>query len=342
MQVKVYCCALGEWPRDHVQASAHSCATVSDAAATQVLSLVARHQKQEQQQQQEHDDGAHAHALLYTGRNLRLPPHNTTCAELACPADTYYPFNPPADPEHVCELGYTYRDTYAIKNQRRKLLAFPSIAVPSTAVGFETGRVGSAAGKAALQRALKQWTGGYEGYQWQVQFTNLKRYQHVKKPANVFVLLKDMPGAPAMPVAQGSVISPDDVRTRPDFCGSVEGFSDDMSMADKTRAVSAAVDVTDCLQRAGIKTAVAPANAADSKSGPSEPAVKVSQLKFLALAPDGTDMTKTFKFGNAVISWTKPLKLRIGGAAGVASEELMVKSAGNEREVVFSQVLGYI
>jgi hypothetical protein len=259
-----------------------------------------------------------------------------------CLADTYYPFEPPADPEHVCELGYTYRDTYASKTQRRKLLAFPTIAVPSTAVGFDAGRVGSAAGRAALQRALKQWSGGYDGYQWQVQFTNLKRYQTAQKPANVFVLLKDMPGAPAMPVAKGSVISPDDVRTRPDFCGSVEGFSDDMSTADKARAVSAAVDLTDCLQRAGVKTAVSPANPADGKSGPAQPAVKVSQLKFLALAPDGTDMTKSFKFGNAVISWTKPLQLRIGGSAGVASEELMVKAAGNEKEVVFSQVLGYV
>jgi hypothetical protein len=177
-----------------------------------------------------------------------------------------------------------------------------------------------------------------------VQLSNLKRYQNSKQPANVFVLLKNMPNAPALPSAGKGTgeINPDDIRTRADFCGSVEGFSDDMGMMRETRAVSASVDLTDCLQRAGLKTAVEPSNPTDSKSGPRHPAVKVAQLKLYALAPDGTDMTKSFDFGDHVISWTRPVKMRRSGNSGVPSEELVVKSLGEDVEIVFSHVVGYV
>jgi hypothetical protein len=175
---------------------------------------------------------------------------------LVClPTDTYHPFTPPGDPEHVGELGYTYRDPYALTQQaaaahgstsssssssssssassssshRRILLGrIGTTAVPDTVSGPNAGhKVGSPAARAALQRALNQWGGGYSGYQWQLQFTALRRYQHSKKPANVFVLLKDMPGADPMPSAGKGIgaggIDPDEVRARPDFCGSIEG-----------------------------------------------------------------------------------------------------------------------
>lgn len=268
----------------------------------------------------------------------------------ACaPADSYYPFDPPGNPEHVGDLGYTYRDPHSLTaSQTRKLLASSPDALPDTVSGPHAGhRVGSAAAKAALQRALNQWTGGYSGYQWQVQLTGLRRYQKSNQPANVFVLLKDMPGAPALPKAQGSgrgSINPDDVRTRQDFCGSIEGFSDDAHMANVTGAVSAAVDLTDCLQRAGVQTAVDPKDPADSKSAPKHAAVKVSQLKLYALAPDGTDLTPKFDFGQAVISWTRPLQLRRSASASdaeVSSGELVVKSVGNGAdETVFAQAVG--
>lgn len=155
-------------------------------------------------------------------------------------ADTYHPFTPPGNPEHVGELGYTYRDPYALtagqgsasassSSRRRTLLGkIGTNSVPDTVAGPNAGhKVGSATARAALQRALKQWGGGYSGYQWQLQFTALRRYQHSKKPANVFVLLKDMPGADPMPSAGKAIgaggIDPDEVRARPDFCGSIEG-----------------------------------------------------------------------------------------------------------------------
>lgn len=264
----------------------------------------------------------------------------------AAVADTYLPFKPTCSPEHVGELGYTYRDPYALSTQRRKLLAANPHALPDTVSGPDAGHfVGSAAAKAALQRALNHWSGGYNSYQWQVQFLQLRRYQHSKKPANVFVLLKDMPGAAPLPSSTSGgatrIIHPDDVRTRLDFCGSVEGFSDDMNMANKTRAVSASIDLTDCLQRAGIKTAVEPSNPADAKSGPRKTAVKTSQLKLYALAPDGTDMTSSFDFGKTVISWTRPLKLKRGGPAG---EGISVKTASDEPDlgVIFTQAVGYV
>jgi hypothetical protein len=264
---------------------------------------------------------------------------------LPATTDTYHPFETPGNPEHVGELGYTYRDPYALTTQRRRLLASSPNAIPDTVSGPDAGHVvGSAAARAALQRALSQWSGGYSGYQWQVQFSSLKRYQLSNSPVNVFVLLKDMPNAPALPSAgQGTdAIIPDDIRTRPDLCGSVEGFSDDMGVMSKTRAVSASVDLTDCLQRAGLKTAVEPSSPADTKSGPRHPAVKLAQLKLYALAPDGTDMTKNFDFGDYVISWTRPVKMRRSADSGVPSEELVVKSLGEDVEIVFSHAVGYV
>lgn len=161
-------------------------------------------------------------------------------------ADTYHPFTPPGNPEHVGELGYTYRDPYALtaaaqgasasasssSSRSRTLLGkIGTNSVPDTVAGPNAGhKVGSPAARAALQRALKQWSGGDSNdYQWQLQFTALRRYQHSKKPANVFVLVKDMPGADPMPSAGKAIgaggIDPDEVRARPDFCGSIEGRS---------------------------------------------------------------------------------------------------------------------
>lgn len=138
-------------------------------------------------------------------------------------------------------------------------------------------------------------------------------------------------------------IDPDEVRARPDFCGSVEGFADDMGMANRTRAVSASVDLTDCLQRAGIKTAVEPANPSDNKSAPRQAAVKLAQLKLYALAPDGTDMTEWFKFGDHVISWTRPLKVKQGaGISSATKDGLGVSSVDADDTVVFSQAVGYL
>lgn len=266
-------------------------------------------------------------------------------AAVCCIADTYFPFNPPGNPEHVGELGYTYRDPYGLTSHRRRLLASGVDIVPDTVSGPNAGHVvGSAAARAALQRALNQWSGGYKGYQWQVQLTNLRRYQKTKQPANVFVLLKDMPGASALPTPRksDSTIDPDEMRTRQDFCGSIEGFSDDLHMANMTAA--AAVDLTDCLQRAGINTAVEALNPTDSNSRPKHAAVKLSQLKLYALAPDGTDMTSSFDFGETLVSWTKPLKLRRSATAQVSNGELVVTAAtkANDVDIVFSQAVGYL
>lgn len=123
------------------------------------------------------------------------------------------------------------------------------------------------------------------------------------------------------------------------------GFSDDMAAANRTRAVSASVDLTDCLQRAGVQTAVEPSNPADEKSGPSRAAVKFSQLKLYALAPDGTDMTPYYDFGPHVVSWTRPLKISAKGSSPVASlmsDALGVKAVADGVGVVFSQAVGYM
>lgn len=243
-------------------------------------------------------------------------------------------------------MGYTYRDPYALSTQRRRLLAASPDAAPHTIPGTDAGHhVGSPAAKAALQRALSQWSGGYSGFQWQVQFTQLKRYQHSKKPANVFVLLKGVADAPPLQSSHGK-FNPDDMRARVDFCGSVEGFSDDVMMAEKSRPVSASVDVTDCLQRAGVKTAVEPKDAADASSGPRQAAVQLSQLQLYALAPDGTDMTKSFDFGHTGISWTRPVKTQRNAPAGAQSRNMVITTVGalqtDAQDVVFSQALGYL
>lgn len=123
------------------------------------------------------------------------------------------------------------------------------------------------------------------------------------------------------------------------------GFSDDMAAANRSRAVSASVDLTDCLQRAGIQTAVEPTNPADEKSGPSRTAVKFSKLKLYALAPDGTDMTPYYDFGPHVVSWTRPLKISVKGGGPVASlmsDALGVKAVADGVGVVFSQAVGYM
>lgn len=187
----------------------------------------------------------------------------------------------------------------------------------------------------------------------QLQLANFTRYQVKGKPANVFVLLRNTRGAPALPAStppgarRPHQLNADDLRIRPDFCGSIEGFKDDWDVPHMAKMrVSAAVDLTDCMQRAGLTTAIAPKDPARPKMGPARPAVKLAQLKLYAVAPDGTDLSPLFDFGKQSISWTLPLDVRVNVVDqamlrddGPVRDKPTVSTAA-EIEYVYTQMAG--
>lgn len=232
-----------------------------------------------------------------------------------------------------------------------------------------------------MQRALTSWADGYHSYHWQLQLSNFTRYQVRGTPANVFVLVKSPHASQPLPLlmpsssdagadsinsnsnskhADNSSSSKkprydvNELRTRPDLCGAIEGFSDDEGAGQLSKVrVNAAVDLTDCLQRAGFDTAVAPKVGEHAERGPARAVVKLSQLRVLALAADGTDLTNQFKFGKPVVSWTLPVDIRVRAAdealllsrpahrpAVGGSRALSPSGASSGTGLVFAQVVG--
>lgn len=241
-------------------------------------------------------------------------------------ASSYRPFAPD-NAANLAGSGYTYREAFRGDPGRRRLLAANPNALPSEVPAPTSGSVmGSATSLAAVKRALSQWSDGYEGYGWQVQFANVTRLQD-DEVADVFVFVRDAPDAPRFPSRRRIIAN--DLRMRKDYCGGVTGWSD-TRMA---KGVSAPVDITNCLRAAGIDPAVKPKDPTNLLAGPEKPAITLDGLRFVALTPQGRDVSGSFRFGRAAISWTLPVTVKAPGAPGSV--------AGVDTPELFGQEMGF-
>jgi hypothetical protein len=111
--------------------------------------------------------------------------------------------------------------------------------------------------------------------------------------AHIYVFLdtlaaREAAGHVALP---SKVAEYNDLRVLPNFCGSASGFNDynlhvmhaQQAGGPVATAQNRAVDLTECLQRAGIATDVPAAVPGDRARGPSHAAIRVADLKIVAI-----------------------------------------------------------
>lgn len=173
--------------------------------------------------------------------------------------------------------------------------------------------------KTVVRAALHEWSGNYTGYAWAVRFQELNEHQ-LELPTHVYVFL-DRPGA-KIAALPAKVEEFNDLRMHPNYCGSASGFNDYVQGHNHANTVvNRAVDLTDCLLKAAVDPNVAPANPEDLSRGPSKVPVRLSDLKFVAVDAEGTDVTERYNFGKPVISWSLPVTRTVGQVKAALAQE---------------------
>lgn len=173
--------------------------------------------------------------------------------------------------------------------------------------------------KTVVRAALHEWSGNYTGYAWAVRFQELNEHQ-LELPTHVYVFL-DRPGA-KISALPAKVEEFNDLRMHPNYCGSASGFNDYVQGHNHANTiVNRAVDLTDCLLKAAVDPNVAPANPEDLSRGPAKVPVRLSDLKFVAVDAEGTDVTEKYNFGKPVISWSLPVTRTVGQVKASLTQE---------------------
>jgi hypothetical protein len=126
-----------------------------------------------------------------------------------------------------------------------------------------------------------------------------------------------------------------ELRLRPNYCGSVAGFNEHIHAADANHILSRAVDLTECLQRAGIATDVPPAHPDRPQRGPSTTPVRMRDLRLVALTADGEDVSDRFNFGRPVVSWALPVTRTAGAVRAVTASASAVDAAAYASPTLF-------
>jgi hypothetical protein len=195
-----------------------------------------------------------------------------------------------------------------------------------------------------VRAALQEWGGSYTGYAWSVRFQQLNEHQ-LDGPAHVYVFL-NRPEAPVAAVP-AKVADFNELRLRPNYCGSASGFNDAFTHAQHTEnsVVSRAVDLTDCLIKAGMAPDVPPADPSDPSKGPARAPVRLSDLKLVAVDSQGVDVTHKFDFGDPVISWSLPVtrtagQVRVALAAEDPAEARVNLQAFEDPEAEMFSIVG--
>jgi hypothetical protein len=247
---------------------------------------------------------------------------------------SYSPFQSlGGDVAQVATLGYVYstgrtplsagggeRQQPREREQRRRSPARRGMdaALEQTAGGV----VNSLAATAAVQAAIEQWTGNYTGYAWSVRLQEFDQHQ-MHKAVHVYVYLNraSQPTIEAMPAKITMVEDFNELRLKPNYCGSVAGFNEHIHESDANHIISRAVDLTECLQKAGLETNVPPASADDPTRGPSKAPIRLSEIRLVAMTADGEDVSDRYNFGKPVVSWSLPVTRTAGTVRAVVSSD---------------------
>jgi hypothetical protein len=216
-------------------------------------------------------------------------------------------------------VAYTYKDPTYLQTAAADQTALPVHSSSSSSsedslqeephsstAGTE---VGSAAAVAAVQRQLAAWSGGYNGYSWQL---HLRQFAKVpsgfNQTVNVFVFIKGVPDAEPVRSSSSSSsssssrVSPNTLRLRKDYCGSANTWNDAAAML-AGKKFSQAIDLTNCMRAAGISPDEPPADASNPAKGPARAPIRVDDLWFLVLSASGEDVTASYELGKPVIGW---------------------------------------
>jgi hypothetical protein len=238
------------------------------------------------------------------------------CLFTCLPTENYTPFHTIRGILSETEaLGYYYAGGSTMSMPSRgQMLALES--GESSAAESSSPRVDA---KTVVRAALHEWSGNYTGYAWAVRFQELNEHQ-LELPTHVYVFL-DRPGA-KISALPAKVEEFNDLRMHPNYCGSASGFNDYVQGHNHANTVvNRAVDLTDCLLKAAVDPNVAPANPEDLSRGPSKVPVRLSDLKFVAVDAEGTDVTERYNFGKPVISWSLPVTRTVGQVKAALAQE---------------------
>eukprot|EP00775_Hariotina_reticulata_P002467 gene2467-2770_t len=144
-----------------------------------------------------------------------------------------------------------------------------------------------------LDNVLRQLSGGYEGYTWNVVVNNVNFTALENRTFSLHVLLKQLNVTAApLPKNADSTIDLDKLRARQDYCYSFAGFNTwapHMPLNQDTRSV--AIAITPCLQRNGINPDVSPKDPADPTSGPAALPITRQNIRLLCIDSAGLDCT---------------------------------------------------
>jgi hypothetical protein len=271
-----------------------------------------------------------------------LPPSTATADASAGDYSGYFsPFrNITGNYENLQTVAYTYKDPVYLQAAAHTDLPVSSSSssadtVPAADAGSE---VGSPAAISAVQRQLAAWSGGYNGYTWQLHLRQFeKALPGLNQTVEVLVFMNGVPGAEPFPISSssgsGGKISPNSLRLRKDFCGAVTSWNDGAAMLAGKR-FRQAVDLTACMQAAGIGPDVPPADASNAGLGPVEAPIRVSDLRFVVLTASGEDVTAFFTLGKPVIGWAlavdsqQPVVQGLASTHGVSASEVAAAGDG--------------
>jgi len=277
---------------------------------------------------------------------------STWCCLVPCSTtDAYSPFlNLEGDAADTTSYGYVYSGGLPIgsgsSGGRRRSSRGASL--ESTDADAPVTRVGSAAGKALVRATIQEWTGNYTGYTWSVRFHDMNQ-QQMDQAVHLLVYLKsNNVTTQADSTAPAQVADLNELRMKPNFCGSIAGFNEHVhvhsEVGDKT--ISRAVDLTQCLREAGKNPNVAAVNPEDFSRGPASVPVHLSDLQIVAVTAKGEDVSDKYNVGKTVISWSVPVTRtaaqvkEAAGADPIEAQALAHPLAFGADQEVLSMVVG--
>jgi hypothetical protein len=295
-------------------------------------------------------------------RPAQLTSHTAACATR--PAGGYSGFFSPfknitGNYENLQSIAYTYKDSLYLQTATHPTLPVTSSSSSSSSsaanlqgTAADAGsQVGSAAAVSALQRQMVAWSGGYTSYTWQL---HLREFENapvgLNQTVEVFVLIDGVPGTEPLPSSSSSSssssskIAPNSLRLRKDFCGAFSSWRDGAAMVAGKR-FSQAVDLTSCMQAAGISPDVPPADPSNAAKGPAAAPISIANLRFVLLSASGEDVTAKVHLGKPAIGWALAVgQQQLLGLAkvGDVSANANDVAAGGIGEAVYSLHQGLV